>query len=134
MALLLFVLFADASVATPRAGAREYIVPAERARLFYEGQKSERFWTPSRAEIERLRPKLGPFISQHLGQTLESYSRQYVGVIVGGRKLIWTYAFGLDDGRIDEPVLIDDGGCSVWRVFYDVKNGAFSGLECNGEA
>jgi hypothetical protein len=29
---------------------------------------------------------------------------------------------------------VDDGGCELWRVIYDVRSGAFEALDCNGEA
>jgi hypothetical protein len=142
--LLLLVLFADTSVAGGHLDAREYIVPAGRAASFYDRPWKTKFWTPSPLDIERMRPKLVAFVKsqkdpnwgdQRSLPELSSFARQYVGVVIGGRKLIWTNAFAtfvLTDGnRIDQPMEVDDGGCGFWRVYFDVASGKLNDFGCN---
>lgn len=66
----------------------------------------------------------------------EDCYRQYIPVIVAGRKLIYVNAFcGIEvpSWRTDF-VTICDGGQSVWGVLYDPATGEFSDLEVNGVA
>lgn len=137
MTWLLLAALADVSVATPGKNRLEYIVPAERAAPFYEAT-SERFWTPSVATVDALRPKLARFLkTQKDVQELNQYARRYLGVMVKGRKRIWIYGFNANDlksYRIDDAGTdVDDGGCGYWRVYFDVATGKFSGFGCNGE-
>lgn len=66
----------------------------------------------------------------------ENCYRQYVPVIVAGRKLIYVNAFC----GIKAPewrthfVTICDGGASVWGALYDPTTREFSDLEVNGVA
>jgi hypothetical protein len=66
----------------------------------------------------------------------ENCYRQYVPVLVAGRKLIYVNAFC----GIELPywrtqfVAICDGGESVWGALYDPTSGEFSDLEVNGVA
>ena len=66
----------------------------------------------------------------------ENCCRQYVPVIVSGRKLIYVNAFcGIEGpGWRTDFVTICDGGESVWGVLYDPTTEEFSELEINGRA
>ena len=78
---------------------------------------------------------------------LDTSVRQYVGVVVGGRRVIYVNAFPQDmlDRDADMPsdhrlhadrrvAVVCDGGDSFWGVVFDPATGAFSGLDFNGEA
>lgn len=73
--------------------------------------------------------------------------RQYVGVVVGGRRLVYVNAFPQDmlDRDADMPsdhrlhadrrvAVVCDGGPSFWGVVFDPATGEFSGLDFNGMA
>ena len=72
------------------------------------------------------------------------YCRQYVGIIVKGRKVIYINAFVPLMGtnlRTSDPnywrknvIVICDGGESVWGCEYDVQNNCFYNLSINGVA
>jgi hypothetical protein len=67
----------------------------------------------------------------------ESYFRQYFGITVAGRRLIYINAFAEEDGNPssswqDRLVSICDGGFSSWGVLYDPAEGTFSDLRTNG--
>jgi len=63
----------------------------------------------------------------------QSYYRQYVGVIVGGRKFIYINAICGKPSASWRNKLEDtcDGGCN-WGVLFDVQTGTFSGFGMNG--
>lgn len=66
----------------------------------------------------------------------EKYYRQYVPVVVAGRKLIYVNAFcrsEVPDWRTHFVTILDGGDC-VWSVLYDPATGQFSDLEVNGDA
>ena len=64
-----------------------------------------------------------------------------VGSSTGDKVAILGYDHSIFD-HLDEPVTVEalrrmvvlDGGCSVWRVLYDVHTQSFESFECNGEA
>ena len=71
--------------------------------------------------------------------------RQYVGVIVNGRRFIYLNAF--PEAEFDDwpsqmpkpdwrmtPYIVCDGGTSYWGVLYDPVTGTFSVLATNGVA
>jgi len=84
--------------------------------------------------ISRLRSKSG--IMHARVEHPARYYRQYVGIIVGKRKLIYVNAFCDDKPPSywrERAVNVCDGGCS-WGVVYDIVTGEFSELELNGVA
>lgn len=107
-------------------------------------------WEPSVAEIKELEAKL-PQI-QKLASTqcckrgarvpdVNKYYRQYAGIVVGSRKLIYINAFsrGNKDAERDsrwrrEPILACDGGRSFWGAMYDPATKRFWNLAFNGDA
>jgi len=64
--------------------------------------------------------------------------RQYVGAVVGGRRVIYVNAFPLSMAESDpdlDPtrlVRVCDGGASFWGVVFDPETGRFSDLAFNG--
>jgi hypothetical protein len=66
----------------------------------------------------------------------EKYYRQYVGIVVKDRRLIYINAFCDEQppsGWRERVVDVCDGGCS-WGAVYDVTTGDFADLEMNGIA
>jgi hypothetical protein len=67
----------------------------------------------------------------------QSY-RQYVGIVVGGRRLIYVNAFPSEVAEEDKDWKthflgdICDGGSSFWGVLFDPATGKFIDLETNG--
>jgi hypothetical protein len=92
------------------------------------------YWAPSRQQIEQLeaqQDQLQPTITAP-----RDFDRQYVGIVSGGRQLIYINAFRLpDDSPLDpakEAVQACDGGSRFWGALYDPASGAFSAIELNG--
>lgn len=92
------------------------------------------YWAPSRQQIEQLEAQLPSLEAQvpHAGD----FDRQYVGVELDGRQLIYLNAFRLPDhSEIDparEAIRACDGGRQFWGVLFDPASNQFSELQFNG--
>ena len=74
---------------------------------------------------------------------LKDYVFQYTGLIIKGEKYVYINAFQIEssddltrfykDWKVN-PVIICDGGDSVWGVLFDLKNKKFLQLAINGVA
>ena len=74
---------------------------------------------------------------------LKKYAFQYIGLIINGEKYIYINAFQIESSDDltrfykkwkTSPVIICDGGDSVWGVLFKLKNKKFSQLSINGVA
>jgi hypothetical protein len=100
-------------------------------------------WVPSKAEIDRMEanlPAIKKLKVKHCcieGAKIAdpaTYYRHYVGLVLGGKKLIYINAFGDEDPggfRKEAAVVICDGG-NAWGVLYDPASGKFFDLAING--
>lgn len=108
------------------------------------GPKVDGSWKATQHQIATLESNLKHISSLRSAGSLRGKSishpedcyRQYIAVIVGGRKLIYVNAFcGIQlPGWRTHFVTICDGGESVWGVLYDPSTEVFSDLEVNGVA
>lgn len=122
------------------------MLPASEARhvwLMVKGRvvNADAGWTPLRADIDLFEAHLGeiaqlkprccvPKIADARG-----FYRQYVGIVVGGRR--WIYVNALAPDLIPESwqsslVMASDGGGGYWRVAFDPATAMFSDLQTNG--
>ncbi len=86
--------------------------------------------------IETLEPKLCCLPGVRI-QDVSVYRRQYVGVVIGGRKLIYINAFHRDvvaDEWKTRPIVACDGGVTFWGALYDPGTNEFFDLAINGVA
>ena len=106
--------------------------------------KFETTWTPTLDAVETMESQFVRLKSLAVKNKFEqmrrpkSYYRQYIGIVVGGRKLIYINAFCNVDKKPpaywrDKPVMNCDGGCD-WGVVYDTLSRSFSDLQINGIA
>ena len=124
------------------------IVPAERVedQTYFFGDWHG-FWTPSPDDIRSLEDGLpsaladaecDPYIREHLA----SYRRQYVGVVVDGRRRILVNAFRFWEGNKPEShyywlhqyVFVNDGGYYYWRIQFDMHTKRYLEFSQNGVA
>jgi hypothetical protein len=107
-------------------------------------------WTPSPDQLDALEARLPALFDQqllvqwpHAHATATDYYRQYGGLIIDGRRLIYVNGFHkhLAKGRIardssrtwrDYPVQVCDGGPIVFGAEYDPATREFSHFEFNG--
>lgn len=105
-------------------------------------------WTPTDADIRALESHLSKISELHTKtfrsgrqiQHPEEYYRQYFGIRVGKKNLIYINAFDDSLTSLDEkilqmwrttPIIGCDGGKSFWGAVYDPASGTFSDLEIN---
>ena len=104
------------------------------------GQSTDH-WRPTKAQVVTLEAHL---ILPEGSAPLASYTRFYAGVPPRGSDRIegllllhegvdGPYGFGIVDKPGDWPV-VNDGGCSVIHVTYDVRVERFLSVFCNGVA
>ena len=73
---------------------------------------------------------------------MDEFGRQYGGLVVAGRKIIYVNAFSrsaMDQSGSDsnsnwraQPVMVCDGGASFFGVEYDPQSKSFAHFEFNG--
>lgn len=102
-------------------------------------------WNPKQPDIDALEINLGQIASldsKSRGSSIhiehpENYYRQYLGVVLDNRRLIFVNAFcdlrGLDYWR-QHLVIVSDGATCFWHALYDPASSKFTYLEINGRA
>jgi hypothetical protein len=109
------------------------------------GPKVGGSWQPTEGDVELLESHLSRIsklksedglVGIHISKP-SRYYRQYVGIVIGGRKLIYLNAFSTFDEKPPADwrerlvVGICDGGPSAWGVLYDPETKEFSQLSTN---
>jgi hypothetical protein len=100
------------------------------------------FWTPSITQVLAVEQRLPALLSKSGHKIdLSRTRRQYVGIISGGKKLIYLNALLAEapDPHDDTDwrsvaVMVCDGGDAFWGVEFDPTDNAFHNLGFNGEA
>lgn len=92
------------------------------------------YWAPSRQQVEQLEAAL-PVLEPQVPQVAD-FNRQYVGIELEGRKVIYLNAFKLPDhSNVDpsrEAIRVCDGGSMFWGAVFDPATGQFSEVAFNG--
>ena len=104
-------------------------------------------WTPSAAQVAALETRLPPALAQVKPQHHAGYGRQYGGLIVGGRRLIYINACpagaleDMDKDRatwakkaMQQAFVVCDGGEDFFGALYDPATKRFSDFKFNGFA
>lgn len=141
----------DKQTSTPASADLWVAFPADRAEQIAIGvwltsdEDLGGYWTPSREDILNVEEKLEDFLRQNSDQfdpeppvwgQLNNYKRQYAGVVIKDRQVIYGNFFCSDTG-IDwkqEWIFVLDGGDCFFQLQFDVESGTFVGLMVNGEA
>jgi hypothetical protein len=152
-ALVYFVPWARLTALRPfatvtHAGIQGAIVPS---RVFKSWQRQkmlggevEGLWTPQQKDTElaedRLRPDLERLAtdSPEVQQILEHYNeyrRQYVGLVIHGRRHIYLNSFPRDtvSDYTKQFIMVMDGAFGFWQILYSVDDGTFLNLSINYE-
>jgi hypothetical protein len=130
---------------------RAVLLPSDQAQAMLEQcsrptpEDVDGSWTVPAATLKRLTrdlpqlSALGPKPASGGAFDPIGFYRQYVGITVHGRKLIYINAFGGGRDRVPfdipwrkTPVVVCDGGSSHWGAVYDPKTHKFSQLRFNG--
>ncbi len=103
----------------------------------------ESVWQPGPAEVQQLERDLPALDAQapadccgglRLGDP-QAYDRQYFGIVVQGRRLIYVNAFIPTMANKDfrsYSIVLCGGGSGAWGALYDPQNRSFSALALNG--
>jgi hypothetical protein len=152
LTLMLQFAMGCSSSAQSIQGERWVIFPGEQAQeqgigswIVEDGQTAE-YWSPSENNILTLEKQLGAYLQNNsdrfdkqkspIGERLDEYDRQYTGMVLGEKKIIFANYF-CDSLAIDwrtEFVFVLDGGDCFFQFKYDVNSGAFLDLQVNGIA
>lgn len=94
-------------------------------------------WLPSSEDVAKLEKHLGDLSNMTPVSIVKpfSYRRQYVGIILAGKYLVYVNAFPPNDYSKDwrtRFVSVCDGGPDFWGVIFDPSTGKFSELHGNG--
>lgn len=103
------------------------------------------YWTPAEEDILGLEGNLESFLRENselfnrqppVWEQINNYKRQYVGVIINGKQVIYGNFFCTDTGadRKNEWIFVLDGGDCFFQLQFDVESDTFIGLTVNGEA
>ena len=106
---------------------------------------AEGYWDVTKEDVLLLERALPEYVKSNsprycgkIAQDLSQYKRQYGGIIVQGRKIIYVNAALPEHEEGDswkmEVQEYCDGGCYFWGVEFDMESGQFSNLNANGEA
>lgn len=124
----------EPSVVLPSASAKSFMNACSRPGL----SKFDATWQPSEDDIRTMESRLSHVSLLHEQNRVKiehpgQYFRQYVGIIVGKRKVIYINAFCKDiTGWHKHSVDACDGGSCFWGVLYDSETHEFSDLHING--
>ena len=121
------------------------LLPSSAARSIPKQPPNQGSWKPTRSDLADMEANLSQVAvlniqgwpsRLHIDHP-ESYLRQYVAVIYGGKKLIYVNAF------CDAPPppdwrnrlhLVTDGATCYWQALYDPATKKFSSLTINSRA
>lgn len=118
------------------------IFPADMKAFQREFPKGVRYWTPQESDVLVAEKELIPFLSRsndarakEILSKIKTYKRQYVGVVVAGRKYIYFNLFcvALNYWTREEVVVLDGGTC-FFNVRFSIETRTFSNLRVNGVA
>jgi hypothetical protein len=143
------------------------VFPAAQARSERVDQPEARdYWTPSTADVAEMESRLPSalagqrdaddrlqgrsrgarrdlhvFRSHHIGEILDhlaAYRRQYVGIVVQGKKRLFVNCFRGDPLQHaswrQQLVDVDDGGFYYWRIQYQVDRQRFLEIDINSDS
>jgi hypothetical protein len=105
------------------------------------GKAGSKGWTPSEKEAMKAEEIARGCLKKdapRICQNLDRYKRQFVGLIVDGKKAVWINYFHDVDGNIKdwkkELVIVKDGGEDFFEIKVDLESASCFGLYVHGEA
>lgn len=140
-----------AGCSAPASTETWVVIPERRAEemgigtWLLNGMEIEGYWTPTGEDILLLEKALPSFLQENstsfrrepaVWEQLDTYKRQYAGVVMNGRKIIYGNFFCSDPGTDwkKEWIFVMDGGDCFFQLQFDIASRAFSGLMVNGDA
>jgi hypothetical protein len=98
-------------------------------------------WLPAMSDVVSAESRLKGYLNSRLDRDLDNYYRQYVGIVIDGKRVLLIHAFQLPmvDERIEEVapkwrteyVSVCHGGKVSWGIEYYVESHKFVNFETN---
>jgi hypothetical protein len=116
------------------------------AEWFIQPGQTAEYWTPSEEAVLAIEGELVAFLQENsdrfysqgipVWERLDDYNRQYLGIILDGKRLVYANCFCDSTGRDwkKDFVMVLDGGDCFFQFKYDVDSGEFFDLQVNGNA
>ena len=121
-------------VIVPEADAAEFVRSAGWG-------EAEDYWTPTSADVAMLEAEIeDAWVAEAppaaRDENLRNHTRQYVGIVEDGERLVVVNAFcdALGTDWRSEPVVVADGGVCYFQATWNVEQAEFTSLTVNGEA
>lgn len=153
-AFLVLILFLTActSQPVPNAEGENWVAfSADKARadqmLDWLFPAEAEYWSPTEADIRALESGLPAYLQENksafymtetlIWERLDGYNRQYVGIVLEGRKVIYASYLcmnGADTQWKEQLIFVADGGACYFQFKFDTFTGEFFGLLVNGES
>jgi hypothetical protein len=106
-----------------------------------------KYWSPIEADVHKMESGLPAYLQENksafymtdapVWERLGNYNRQYVGIILEGRKVIYASYLcqnGADTEWQEQFIFVADGGACYFHFKFDTSTGEFYDLLVNGEA
>jgi hypothetical protein len=98
------------------------------------------YWSPTTDDAKQMEQALPTYLKHsEVQRPFADYYRQYVGIVVGSKRLVFVSAFTkqLPSGEpvadwTDRPVTVCGGSTDAWRVAFDPQTKQFSHWDVNG--
>jgi len=119
------------------------IFPADSKELPGLYPTSASYWTPSESDVVAAEKSLIPFLEKsknpkapEILKRIETYKRQYRGIVLHGHKQIFIRFFceTPSENWMSEEVVVIDGGSCFFNLQFSTGTKTFSHLWVNGEA
>ncbi len=105
------------------------------------------YWSPTETDIRPLEGRLPAYLQENkfafymtetlIWERLDEYNRQYVGIVLEGRKVIYASYLcknGEDTKWKEQFMFVANGGACYFKFKFDTSTGEFFDLQVNGEA
>jgi hypothetical protein len=150
--VLILFLAACTSQPAPNAKGENWVAfSADKARademLDWLFPADAEYWSPTKADVRTLQSGLPAYLQENksafymtdasVWDQLNEYNRQYVGIVLEGRKVIFASYLckdGANTGWREDFVFVADGGACYFQFKFDTSTGEFYDLLVNGEA
>ncbi len=151
MLMIAALLISFMQVAIGQHEKRSVLLPSSESKTvsdYYSSVRSEKIggsWQPSKADLEGIEASLSQIPNMkifgwdskiHIDHP-DQYYRQYIAVLVDGKRMIFVNAFRHAQefpNWHDRLVIVTDGDINFWQALYDPSTMQFSNLRINFRA
>ena len=150
---IILQLVAACSLSAPNIQGESWVIFSDKqarelgiADWFIQPGQTAEYWTPSEEAVLAIEGGLVSFLQENpdrfysqgtpVWERLDDYNRQYLGIVLDGKRLVYANYFCDSTGRDwkKDFVMVLDGGDCFFQFKYDVDSGEFFDLQVNGNA